>query len=413
MRGCTTSLAMVVPRGEKILTLRACGVLVDGSLEELREELYHTRRVTQYIIDCLWELDKLPSINQLHQMFYKMLRRQGFRAHQCKQIYKYARAIVKSAKSNGGRKPVLKKLTARLDRYDAVVDLEKQLIIVKLRNRVFKIKLLHSKEYIRKFFGRKWYEVIVGIDGSGRIWVCIPFRWVYNPYSSKRVISIDINLRKVVVYNGLCVRRFDTRFTEALYLKHLAEDVQKCHSYVWRRNRKWLGIIRALHRRSRNIVVDWCRKFAKYIVLKARRTRSAIVLEDLEELWSNVSRKSSSLADKLSRFAYHKLQQAILTKAVEYNVPIVFIDPKNTSTMCPRCEYRLFYNYKLAICPRCNLIADRDTVGAMNIYLKAIKYLAPCHGSWGTHPMTNESRVKGGLLKDEPMTIHTKTYTSI
>ncbi|MCD6340538.1 MAG: transposase, partial [Desulfurococcales archaeon] len=160
-----------------MLTLKAQGILVNGSTNELREELYLIRRATQYIIDALWELDKLPSLNQMHQMFYKLLRKQGFRAHQCKQIYKYALSIVKSAKKNNGRKPVLKKPSVRLDWYDAVVDLENQLVIIKLRSRVFKVKLLHSKDYIRKFMGRKWYEVIVSIDRQGRIWVSIPYRW--------------------------------------------------------------------------------------------------------------------------------------------------------------------------------------------------------------------------------------------
>ncbi len=255
MRGKTT-FVKVVPRGDKILTLKARGVLVEGSLEELREELYLTRRAIQYIIDCLWELDKLPTLNQVHQMFYRILREQGFRAHQCKQIYKYTLAIVKSAKKNNGKKPILKKLSARLDKYDASVDLENQLVIVKMRNKVFKIKLLHSKEYIRKFIGRRWYEVIISIDRQGRIWISIPFKWIYKPYSPKGLISLDINLRKIVIFNGRRIRRINTRFIEALYRKHLAEDVQKRHSYAWRRNDKWLEIIRALHRRSKNIVID-------------------------------------------------------------------------------------------------------------------------------------------------------------
>jgi len=181
MRGETTHLTRVVPRREYMLTLKARGVLVDGSLNELREELYLTRKAIQYIVDALWELDKLPTLNQLHQMFYKMLRNQGFRAHQCKQIYKYALPVVKSTKSSSGKKPVLKKLSARLDKYDAKVDLENQIVVVKLRDKVFKIKLLHRKDYITKFIGRKWYEVIVSIDKQGRIWICIPFRWEYNP----------------------------------------------------------------------------------------------------------------------------------------------------------------------------------------------------------------------------------------
>ncbi len=413
MRGSTTQCAWVVSRGEKILTLKARGILIKGSLEELREELYHTRKATQYIIDCLWELDKLPSINQLHQIFYKMLRKQGFRAHQSKQIYKYARALVKSARENNGKKPVLKKLTVRLDKYDAKIDLENQIIVVKLRDKEFKIKLLHNKKYIRKFIGRKWYEVIVSIDRQGRIWVSIPFRWMYKPYSPRRIISIDINLRKVVVYNGRSIRRINTRFMEALSLKVHAEKLQKKYSRMWRYNEIILDRIRNLHRRSRNIVVDWCRKFAKFIVLKARRTWSAIVLEDLGKLWFNASKKSSGLADKLSRFAYHKLQQAIMTKAIEYNVPIIFIDPKNTSIMCPRCGANLSYSHRLAICRKCRFISDRDSVGAMNIYLRALR------GMWGSigsppnaPPMNNETRGKG-RTKNEPMTLHIKTYTNI
>ncbi|OYT56622.1 MAG: hypothetical protein B6U76_03115 [Desulfurococcales archaeon ex4484_217_2] len=168
MRGMTTSVK-VVPRGEYTLTLKAQGGLVDGSLEELREELYLTRKTTQHIIDCLWKLGELPTLNQVHQLFYKLLRNQGFRAHQAKQIYKYALSITKSAKRNGGRKPLLKKLSVRLDKYDAKVDLENQLVIVKLRSREFKIKLLHNRDHIEKFLGKKWYEVMLSIDKQRRI----------------------------------------------------------------------------------------------------------------------------------------------------------------------------------------------------------------------------------------------------
>lgn len=185
------------------------------------------------------------------------------------------------------------------------------------------------------------------------------------------------HIRKIVIYDGRSVRRVDTRFVEAFSLKVHAERIQKKYPKMWRYNERTLGRVRNLHRRSRNIVVDWCRKFAKYIVLKARRTRSAIVLEDLEKLWFNSSRKSSSLADSLSRFAHRKLQQAIITKAVEYNVPILFVNPRGTSTTCPRCEAKLDCNHRLAICRKCGFVADRDTIGAMNIYLCALRGISP------------------------------------
>jgi len=413
MRGVTTQEVWVVPRGEYVLTLKAQGILVEGSLEELREELYLTRRAIQYIVDFLWELDKIPSLNQLHQIFYKLLRQQGFRAHQAKQIYKYARAVVESAKKNNGRKPALKKLSARLDKYDAIVDLENQLVIAKMRNRVFKIRLLHSKDYVGKFIGRKWYEVIISVNGQGRIWVAIPFGWGYRPYKSRRIISIDINLRKIVIYNGRRIRRVDTRFMDAMSLKVHAEKLQKKYPWMWRYNERILNRIRGLHRRSRNIVIDWCRKFAKYIVLKARRTMYAIALEDLEKLWSNASRKSSSLADKLSRFAYRKLQQAIITKAIEYNVPIVLVNPRSTSSTCPRCGAKLVYNHRLAVCPRCGFKADRDVVGALNIYLRTLRGMRGSPGSPLSGSGVKDETRQTAPNRDESMNTHIKSYTSI
>lgn len=83
MRGLTTHTSWVVPRGEKMLALKTRGELVKGSPNELREELYMTKRAIQYVVDAFWELDELPTLNQVHQMFYKTLRKQGFRAHQC------------------------------------------------------------------------------------------------------------------------------------------------------------------------------------------------------------------------------------------------------------------------------------------------------------------------------------------
>jgi len=105
----------------------------------------------------------------------------------------------------------------------------------------------------------------------------------YKPYKPRSIISLD------------------TRFIEALSPRIHAERIQK---YL-----------------CRNMMVDWTRKFAKYIVLKARRTRSAIALEDPGKLWFNVSRRPFSLADKLSRFEYRKLQYAVIARAIEYNVP--------------------------------------------------------------------------------------------
>ena len=180
MRGTATA-ARVAPRGERALALRARTILVEGDLYDLYAKLWLAKREMQRIIDVLWELDRLPTLNQAHQMFYRTLRGKGFRAHQAKQVYKYALALVKAARRNGGRRPVLRRLSVRLDMYDASVDFDNWVVTVKLRVKVFMLKLLHRRSYLEKFRGRKWYEVIVKWLPGGRIEVVIPFRFDYQP----------------------------------------------------------------------------------------------------------------------------------------------------------------------------------------------------------------------------------------
>ncbi len=43
-----------------------------------------------------------------------------------------------------------------------------------------------------------------------------PFSWEYDPYKPEKIIYLDINLRKIILYNGKSVTRLNTRFIEAL-----------------------------------------------------------------------------------------------------------------------------------------------------------------------------------------------------
>ncbi|MEM4731266.1 MAG: hypothetical protein QXI06_05920, partial [Sulfolobales archaeon] len=113
------------------------------------------RDAVQFVVNKLWSLDKVPSISTLHGMFYSELRKLGFRAHHVKQIYVYAKAVVKACKRNNGRKPVLRRLTARIDKYDYKLDLESRALILKIHeNREVKLRLLTSTDRIEKY--KKW-----------------------------------------------------------------------------------------------------------------------------------------------------------------------------------------------------------------------------------------------------------------
>ncbi|RLG87619.1 MAG: transposase [Thermoprotei archaeon] len=391
-----------MPEGVYRRALKAKVEVIEGGVNDLLWDLAIHRYVLQRVIDALWELNKLPKRGQVHQLFYLMLRGYGFRAHIARNIYRTALALVKSAKKNGGRKPTIKKMSARVDYQDARVDLDNGVIKVIFRNKWYSLKLIHRREYIERFKYLRWKEIHVKYC-NGVLYMSIIFEVKYAPYASRNVLALDINLKQIVAYEGASVRRYRTRFIDALSKKARAEELQKKYPKRWRYNNRILKRIKSLHEKARNIVIGWCRKFAKELIIKAKKHNYAITLEYLTSLHENTIKNGSAITWKLTMFAYGKLRDAVISKSIECNVPVVFINPRSTSSTCPRCSTKLVYNHRLGICLKCNFVSDRDKVGAMNIWFKVLKAYAGMPGSSpSAPPMKGEIRQRR-RTRDERM----------
>jgi len=385
-----------MPEGAYHRTLKAVAEVVERDVGELLWDLVLYRYALQRVVDALWDLGAVPKKSQSHQMFYSVLRGYGFRAHVARNIYSIAIALVESAKANGGSKPIIRRLSARLDYQDAKVDLDSRTVRIILRDRWYTLRIVHRDEYVEKFRGLKWKEVHIRYY-DGKLYVSIVFEARYTPYAPRGVIALDVNLRHVVSYDGSKIRRYRTRFVDALSKRARAEEIERKYPRMWRFNEKILNRVRNLHRRSRNIVIDWCRKFAKEIVLKAKKRGYTIALEDLEMLRESFNDKNSEVVWKLAMFAYRELQESVISKAVEYNVSVVFVDPKNTSSECPRCGSKIGYLGRLGVCRRCGFRADIDRIGAMNIWIRAVEAYAGVPGSPLRAPaVKDETRRSGG-----------------
>jgi len=356
--------------GEKYrLALRA--EVEVSNREELLWELVEYRYNLQKIVDELWGLKELPGVGQLHAMFYdRLTEERGYRAHVTRIIYNKAASIVDSARESGAKhEPILKRLTAEFDNQDARVDLKRGevRVIFKSKDKWFTLKLKHRKEYIEKFQKYKWKEVFVSYR-NGKFYVSIVFEVEYKPYFPQGAIGLDVNLVKLVYYDGKKVRREDTPFVKALSLRAKAEEIQRKYSKRWRYNKRILNRVRSLHRKAKNVVIDGSRKFAKRLVLFALKKRHAITLEELTGLIEELRSMSKQNRWKTMYLDYRTLQNAIITKAIEYNVPVTFIDPRGTSKLCYRCGTELMFYGRLGICPRCGFMADRDKNASMNIH---------------------------------------------
>jgi len=364
-------------RGEQpvVETLRVRAV-PEGSYDKLLEFLRMYRDAAQTVVNELWNLNTKLSRKKLHELFYDRLRKLGFRAHHVKEVYTYAKSIVQSAKSNGGRRPVLRKLVARIDKYDYKLDLENMVLLLKLHNDYeVKLKLMTSEERTRKF--RSWsnYELAVKyVDGE--LWVAVYFKKTVKYMEPKTVMAIDLNFDNltlaVFTLDGRLIRlkRFKTPLRKVLTHRIWVERVQKRYPRSWRFTKGVRNSIEKHGERIRSISWDYAHKVGDLIAELALKYRSIVVLEELEGLRGN-SNKGRGFNKKLSLWFYRRIQFCIEYEVRERGLRVVKVSPRGTSSKCPRCSSKLVDDgYRILRCRNCGFTGDRDVVATINLNRK-------------------------------------------
>ena len=108
---------------------------------------------------------------------------------------------------------------------------------------------------------------------------------------------------------------------------------------------------------------------SKRIVQKAKDTLRGIALENLNGIRMRVTVNGSRQRRIIHSWSFNQLQSFIKYKAKVAGVPIVFVDPRNTSRTCPECGYVAKANRKGEEfqCGKCGLLGHADHTAAVNI----------------------------------------------
>jgi putative transposase len=407
-------LASYSMRGGELVVNEALKVraLPEGSYDELLEFLRLYRDAVQIVVDKIWGIDEKLSWKKLHRLFYSDLMRLGFRAHHAKEIYVNAKSLMDSAKGNSGRKPVLRKLSARIDKYDYKLDLNNMTLTLKLHNDYeVRLKLIASRERIEKFRGWSNYELVVKYDDK-RFWVSIYFKRIVKSLNSRTVMAIDLNFGNVTLaiytLDGRRVRlkKLNTPHKKILTHKIWIERIQKKYPKSWRFIK---GVRKAIEKhgeRIRNISWDYTHKTGNTIAKLALKHNSVIILENLEKLKEN-NKKGRRFNKRLGLWFYRRIQFCVEYEAGERDLEVVKVNPRGTSSKCPRCGGKLVGDgYRVLRCRKCGFIGDRDVTATINIYKKYVSKHSRC-GVPGVAPNApkpdeNPSGMRGN--KNEAMT---------
>ena len=112
---------------------------------------------------------------------------------------------------------------------------------------------------------------------------------------------------------------------------------------------------------------------SKAIVLEAKRSGRAISLEDLKGIRSRVKARASQRG-RLHNWSYAQLRSFVTYKARSVGVPVLFVDPRDTSRTCPCCgcvDKRNRPNQTTFSCVSCGHSGAADHIAALNIMTKA------------------------------------------
>jgi putative transposase len=132
--------------------------------------------------------------------------------------------------------------------------------------------------------------------------------------------------------------------------------------------------LRKLAGKQRRFQKDTNHRIAKQLVVKAKDTKRAIALENLAHIRTRTTVRKSQRA-RHSNWAFGQLRQFIGYKARLAGVPLVLVDPRQSSQRCSACGHTERRNRKSQAefcCVVCGHSAHADRNAAMNISWAAV-----------------------------------------
>ena len=199
------------------------------------------------------------------------------------------------------------------------------------------IEVEPHKQYWR-YINRGWKlasESKIKLDKRNKqLIIYLTFIRDVKEYKPKGYLAVDVNENNVTILVDGIAYLFKTN-TEKLVLGYLyhRKKIQKRYDKLYDvKSRIKKKVLRKLKERKKKQDIRW--KIANIIVRIAYEKQYAIVLEKLGKKPANnmVKRiRDKQLKHRIFQASFRGIQKAIEEKAKEYGVPIIYINPKNTS----------------------------------------------------------------------------------
>jgi len=159
--------------------------------------------------------------------------------------------------------------------------------------------------------------------------------------------------------------------------------------------KKRIDLVKRIGSKEGRIVNQILHTVAKEIVEYAKQfSKPVIVMEKLKNIRENMN-GSAKLNRRLHTWSFRKLQTYIEYKANLEGIPVVYVNPKNSSKTCHRCGHvARKVNGREFRCPKCGLVYNRDLNSAINLARSLTR-----GAGWGCREPALNSRMKSSAVK--------------
>jgi putative transposase len=197
--------------------------------------------------------------------------------------------------------------------------------------------------------------------------VIVPFKKKIELIEAKQWLAIDINECNVtgVSTDGSW---FIIDTSEVKRIRHVYFKKRKRIQSGIRTGKRRKRLLAKYGRREKNRVKDILHKVSKTIVEFAKVRGCGIILEDLNGIRKRID-YGRVLNRRLHNWSFRKLQHYIEYKAKLEGLPVIYVDPKGTSSYCPICGEKLAPNgqWREKKCVNCDIVWNRDVVACLNL----------------------------------------------
>lgn len=254
------------------------------------------------------------------------------------------------------------------------IDYDARIFSFREREWTVSLTLLNSRQRIETIPGEHQKGILKGtkptsaslVNRDGVFFLNIQIKTeAHDPIDPVDFIGVDVGIAQIATTsddpNGYCGKA-----VEAVRRKHNLQRkrLQKRGTKGAKKKLRRISGKESRFRKHEN------HRISKSIVQTAKDTGRGIAIEDLKGIRGRITARSGDARNRLSSWSFSQLFSIIQCKATDAGIPIVQVDPRNTSKACSVCGYCERANRKTQAefsCLKCGFSANADWNAARNI----------------------------------------------